>query len=77
MMNITLGQVIGIPVSSSTTYTEEDLPSISLPESESASSIKERKRSSFSWLRKFRKGSEDLSKGHGHGKGSFSFLFKP
>lgn len=76
MKNFTLGQVIGIPVALSKKYAEEDLPGIPVSTSESVAPIKERKRSSFNWIRKFRRSSEDTSKGEGigHGKDLISFL---
>ena len=71
---ITLGQVIGIPAGSSKTYAEEDFPSVSRSEGESFSSIKEKKRPGFKWIRKFLKSSENLSTGLGHGKEFILFI---
>lgn len=65
MKNFCHCHVIGILVSSKT-YVEEELPSVSYSDCEPVSSIKGDKDLSFSWMKKFRKGSDDFSNGKGN-----------
>ncbi|KAJ3706501.1 hypothetical protein LUZ61_010206 [Rhynchospora tenuis] len=60
-------QVIGI-LSSSKTYAEEELPSVSYPDCEPADSIKATKHSRINWMKKFRNKLDNLS----HGKVALS-----